>query len=206
MPFLVIKDGEQYGPYELNDLTGYVSHGSFSLTDLCWQEGWEDWQPLSAVVPRPPPPAAPTQSHTTPSAPAKQAEETLWEGHANYWRCTGKVVISIIVGLALATFTFGIGLLIMPILWWAIYAELKKTRYIVTNKRVKKEFGIFNKSTMEIRIRDIRSINVAKKGVAGLFGIGTLEFSSAGGSGVEVTFEAINNAQVIKDMVAELQD
>ena len=40
MPILVTKDGQQYGPYELAELQGYVTQGSFSLTDLCWQDGW----------------------------------------------------------------------------------------------------------------------------------------------------------------------
>jgi len=210
MPILVIKDGEQYGPYELNDLAGYVSQGSFALTDLCWQDGWADWQPLSSIISRPPPPAAPMQAQAQPqvaaSSPAKQSEDILWEGHANFWRYAGQIFWSILIGLIVAVFTFGIGLLIMPFWWWAIYAERKKRKYIVTNKRVKVEFGLFTKSTKEVRIRDIKSINVVKKGMAGLFGIGTLEFSSAGGSGVEVAFEAINNAQKIKDMVADLQD
>lgn len=61
MAIFVNKDGQQYGPYELNDLAGYVSQGSFALTDLCWQDGWADWQPLSSIISRPPPPAAPVQ-------------------------------------------------------------------------------------------------------------------------------------------------
>jgi hypothetical protein len=210
MQILVTKDGEQYGPYELSDLKEYVSQGSFTLTDLCWQDGWSDWQPISSIISRPPPPAAPVQAQAQPqvgaSSPAKQAEEILWEGHANFWRYAGQIIWSILIGLIVAAFTLGIGLIFMPFWWWAIYAERKRRKYIVTNKRVKVEFGLFTKSTKEVRIRDIKSINVVKKGMAGLFGIGTLEFSSAGGSGVEVAFEAINNAQKIKDMVADLQD
>jgi hypothetical protein len=61
MEILVNKDGQQYGPYELNDLSEYVSQGSFALTDLCWQDGWADWQPLSSIISIPPPPAAPVQ-------------------------------------------------------------------------------------------------------------------------------------------------
>jgi len=59
MAIFVNKDGQQYGPYELNDLAGYVSQGSFAFTDLCWQDGWEDWQPLSSIISRPPPPTSP---------------------------------------------------------------------------------------------------------------------------------------------------
>jgi hypothetical protein len=50
MQTVVFKDGQQYGPYDLGALTEYVGQGSFLHSDLCWQEGWEDWRPLSSVV------------------------------------------------------------------------------------------------------------------------------------------------------------
>jgi hypothetical protein len=63
MQTLVFKDGQQYGPYDLGDLIDYLGQGSFLHSDLCWQEGWEDWRPLSSVVPPPSlssPPPPPT--------------------------------------------------------------------------------------------------------------------------------------------------
>ena len=56
MQTLVTKEGQQYGPYELSKLQEYVTQGSFSLTDHCWQEGWPDWRPLSTIISSPPPP------------------------------------------------------------------------------------------------------------------------------------------------------
>ena len=76
----------------------------------------------------------------------------------------------------------------------------------MTNKRVKTEFGLFSKSTKEVLIRDIKSVNVIRKGISGIAGIGTLEFSSAGGAGVEISFEAIENAQNIKAIINDLQE
>jgi len=67
MPITVIKSGQQYGPYEFNDLTGYVSQGSFSPSDFCWQDGWEDWRPISSIIPYgghlPSPPPSPQQAN-----------------------------------------------------------------------------------------------------------------------------------------------
>jgi hypothetical protein len=210
MAIFVNKDGQQYGPYELNDLSGYVAQGSFATTDLCWQEGWEEWKPLSTLVSSTPPVVPPPTSAPNPpavSAPnQKQSEEVLWTGHANIWRYAGQFVVSLVVGITLGIITAGPGLLILPLWWGAIYLDRKKRRYIVTNKIVKVEFGMFSKSTKEVRIRDIKAVNVVKRGIAGLFGIGTLEFSSAGGAGVEVAFEGIENAQKIKDLVTGLQE
>lgn len=210
MAIFVNKDGQQYGPYELNDLSGYVSQGSFATTDLCWQEGWEEWKPLSTLVssttPVVPPPASAPNPSTVSASNQKQSEEVLWTGHANIWRYAGQFVVSLVVGIPLGIATLGLGLLLLPLWWGAIYLDRKKRRYIVTNKIVRVEFGMLSKSTKEVRIRDIKAVNVVKRGIAGLFGIGTLEFSSAGGSGVEVAFQGIENAQKIKDLVTSLQE
>jgi hypothetical protein len=50
MPYLVSKDGQQFGPFELDELTRYVQEGSILLTDHCWQEGWDQWFPIHSVV------------------------------------------------------------------------------------------------------------------------------------------------------------
>lgn len=44
MPILVLRNNEQFGPFELDELTSYVQAGNFLLTDYCWQEGWEEWR------------------------------------------------------------------------------------------------------------------------------------------------------------------
>jgi len=177
--------------------------------DLCWQEGWADWQPISSIISRPPPPAAQTQSTPQLSdvgSTTKKEEYIIWEGHATLWLYAGSIFWSIVVTLLLAFFTLGIGIVLAPIWWLAIYFERKKRKYIVTSKRVKVEFGLFAKSSNEIRIKDIRNLNIVKKGLAGLFGIGTLELSSSGGSGIEVSFPAIDNAAAIKEMINDMQD
>jgi len=58
MPLLVFKDGQQFGPFELDELTAHVQDGAFFLTDHCWQEGWDDWHPIHSVIRLPAP--APT--------------------------------------------------------------------------------------------------------------------------------------------------
>lgn len=53
MSILIFKDGQQYGPYDLNDIQEQVTQGAFGTSDLCWQEGWEDWRPLSYILGKP---------------------------------------------------------------------------------------------------------------------------------------------------------
>lgn len=78
--------------------------------------------------------------------------------------------------------------------------------YRVTNRRVEARTGLLSKSSQEIRIGDIRSINVIKSGLSGFFSIGTVVFSSAGGTGEDVVFRQIWRAHGVKDLVRRLQD
>jgi hypothetical protein len=85
MKLLVLKDGEQYGPYEQTELEGYVQQGSFSLSDLCWQESWEDWKPLSSIISRPPPnpsPGSPPPMNPV-QQPTRQEETVFSDGAIN---------------------------------------------------------------------------------------------------------------------------
>jgi hypothetical protein len=213
--FLVLKDQQQYGPYDVADLQSYVRQGSFALTDLCWQEGWPEWRPVAAVVTVPPPP--PSRSAPPPpvgvaaegvsaNSVSSRKEETLWEGHTTWWKYARGIFWTVILALIAAIFTLGLSLLVIPFFLALFYFERKRRRYFVTSKRVKAEWGLVVKSSAEVRIKDIRATNVVRRGLSGLFGIGTLEFCSAGGGGVEVTFQAIHNAQSVKDIVTGLQD
>lgn len=60
MPILVLRNNEQFGPFELDELTRYVQAGNFLLTDYCWQEGWEEWRQLDFIVSLPAPTPVPT--------------------------------------------------------------------------------------------------------------------------------------------------
>ena len=58
MKIVVSNNGEHHGPYELNILEEFVEQGAFSLTDMCWQEGWAEWRPLASIISRPSPQAS----------------------------------------------------------------------------------------------------------------------------------------------------
>ena len=45
----ISRDGEQFGPYTLEDANSYLAQGSLLPTDQAWYEGAPDWMPLSQV-------------------------------------------------------------------------------------------------------------------------------------------------------------
>jgi uncharacterized membrane protein YdbT with pleckstrin-like domain len=146
-------------------------------------------------------------------------EEVLWSGSVSQWHYVGKwFVVILLVGGSIATFlspfstdetaswiirgVLALGALILLI--WIIF-DRSKRKYAVTNKRVSVEYGIISKTSNEIRIQDIRSINLTMKGLPGFAGIGRLEFSSAATDDAEVVFWNVPGAEKLRDMVRSLQ-
>lgn len=71
-------EGNDLGPYSLEDLQGYFAAGNINRETLVWTEGFDNWYPAGQVqgllpeeaVAPPPVPPAPQVAPTPPSAPA----------------------------------------------------------------------------------------------------------------------------------------
>jgi hypothetical protein len=72
-------------------------------------------------------------------------------------------------------------------------------------RRIEVITGLVARSSREVRIEDIRSINVTCRGLGGIIGIGTVDFLTSGDT-PEVSFDRVWAAKKIKDLVRRLQD
>lgn len=77
--------------------------------------------------------------------------------------------------------------------------------YHIRPRRIEVTTGFIARSSREVRIEDIRSINVTCRGLLGILGIGTVDFLTSGDT-PEITFERIWAARKIKKLVRKLQD
>jgi hypothetical protein len=77
--------------------------------------------------------------------------------------------------------------------------------YHIRPRRIEVTTGFLARSSREVRIEDIRSINVTCRGILGMFGIGTVDFLTSGDT-PEVSFERVWAARKIKALVRRLQD
>ena len=151
---------------------------------------------------------------------APNSEQPLWQGSVSHFHYLGKWLLAVILFVALcgsfllrfpdsvAATLWGcravlLALAIVLVLW--IQLDRRRRRYAVTNKRVSVEYGIVNKSSNEVRIQDVRSINLRNAGLSGLLGIGTVEFSSAATDDADVIFWNISDAEKVRDLVRSLQ-
>ncbi len=59
MALFVTKNGQTFGPHETEEIAIFLGTGDFLPDDYCWQEGWNEWRPISSVLPDRPAPAEP---------------------------------------------------------------------------------------------------------------------------------------------------
>jgi len=96
------------------------------------------------------------------------------------------------------------GFLLLFPLWAKLRAKFF-SRYYVTLDSVIEEHGLLSRKSSEIRIRDIRNMVVEQTLVDRIVGVGTLFFSSAAGSHVEVRFIDVSRPRRVGDLVRAIQ-
>jgi uncharacterized membrane protein YdbT with pleckstrin-like domain len=121
--------------------------------------------------------------------------DVLWEGHPSHWHYLGWWVLGVLLVPVLVGFF---------VIWWILLARRRRT-YTVATGRVMVEWGWLVRNSREIRIQDIRSIEVRKRGLSGLLAVGDVEFSSAARDEAEVVFHAIPGVDRVRDLVRGLQ-
>lgn len=158
---------------------------------------------------------------TPTSTETHHAEEVLWTGRRSQWFYLGYWLLGLLVAAGLAVGAYYYHERFQPA-WWhpwmyagaalplliaAIAVGLARgnRRYRITNRRVISETGRVVRDSSELRIQDIRSINVLKSGSTGLLGIGKVEFSSAATDDADVIFYEIGGVDTVRDLVRKLQ-
>jgi len=152
-------------------------------------------------------------SHGRPTAsPARLASNRLlYAGHPsvlNYPLALGALVLGITGGIWVYRIDPNLTLagLALAVAGLVRLSFVRFTHdYHIRPRRIEVTTGFIARSSREVRIEDIRSINVTCRGLLGLFGIGTVDFLTSGDT-PEITFERIWAAQKIKKLVRKLQD
>lgn len=75
--------------------------------------------------------------------------------------------------------------------------------YTITADTIESSHGIVARSVQSIRLQDLRNVNVRQTFMQRLLGVGDVEFSSAGGAGIEVVFYGVPDPIGIKDRVQQ---
>lgn len=116
-------------------------------------------------------------------------EEVLWAGKPSKKSLYG----AYIVGLFLIPL-LGFGLLVIA----SAYLTRENTDHVVTTKSVYKKTGILSRSVTEIEYEKVQNTSYSAGPVGRYLGYGTVEISTAGGSGVEMSLRGVEDPQDVQ--------
>ncbi len=86
MEIFIHRDGQQHGPYTVEDIKGHLASGSIKPEELGWHEGLADWKPVGTLIANSPAPAFPTAPAPASAAPAAQDPKAEDESPGSKWK------------------------------------------------------------------------------------------------------------------------
>jgi hypothetical protein len=144
----------------------------------------------------------------------RESEELLYMGHPS-WLSFPKalLIVAVCIGSAVYFYQHNVNFewITLPgsiagLVLLFVALDRTTTTYFVTTKRVEMEFGILGRNTKEVRICDIRAIDVVQHGFGAIVGLGTVRFDSSASATPEVCFKNVRKPHDLKQLVRELQE
>ncbi|WP_408958350.1 PH domain-containing protein [Natrinema sp. 74] len=123
-------------------------------------------------------------------------EELLWAGGPDRRALIPGIAIGIPLSIIL------IGLVIIA----SEYLRVTNTHYVVTNRALYKKTGILSRDVKRIEHEKVQDISYSQSALGTHFGYGDVEVSTAGGSGVELSFDAVPDPKGVQQRISERID
>lgn len=118
-------------------------------------------------------------------------EEIIWSGKPH----KSSLVPALIVGLPLALLL--VGILIIA----AAYFNRENTQYVVTTDALYKKTGIISRDVQRIDFGKVQNTSYSQGFFGSQFGYGSVDISTAGGSGVEMQIQSIPEPRQVQELV-----
>jgi uncharacterized membrane protein YdbT with pleckstrin-like domain len=123
---------------------------------------------------------------------------TLEDGESIQWASTPhkySLVPAFIIGIPLSLVLIGIPLLV------GSYLQYTNTNYVVTNRGLYSKRGILSRDVQQIGFDKVQNISYSQSALGSSFGYGSVEISTAGGSGVELEFRSIPDPASVQELI-----
>ncbi|WP_266079959.1 PH domain-containing protein [Haladaptatus caseinilyticus] len=124
---------------------------------------------------------------------ADEGEEILWAGKQHSY----SLVPAFVVGVPLSIVV--VGLVIIS----SAYLSYQNTNYVVTNMALYKKTGVLSRNVQRIEFDKVQDTSYRQSFFGAQFGYGTVDISTAGGSGVEMSFDDIDDPQDLQSLINE---
>jgi uncharacterized membrane protein YdbT with pleckstrin-like domain len=128
---------------------------------------------------------------------------TLEDGESIQWASTPhkySLVPAFIIGIPLSLILVGIPILV------GSYLQYTNTNYVVTNRGLYSKRGILSRDVQQIGFDKIQNISYSQSALGSSFGYGSVDISTAGGSGVELKFRSIPDPASVQELIAREVD
>ena len=128
---------------------------------------------------------------------------TLEDGESIQWASTPhrySVVPAFGIGIPLSLVLVGIPILV------GSYLQYTNTNYVVTNRGLYSKRGILSRDVQQIGFDKVQNISYSQSVLGSSFGYGSVNVSTAGGSGVELKFRSIPDPASVQELIAREVD
>lgn len=142
--------------------------------------------------------SAPDDDDALPTWLSLDPDETVeWVGEPAFV----SVVPAILVGILFVPF-LGIGLLVIV----GAVLSVKNTDYVATSESLYVKRGILSTNIESVGLDKIQNTEYRQSFLGTQFGYGSIDVSTAGSSGAEITFRAVADAATIRELVNRLSN
>ncbi len=203
MEYYLLTPTGQEGPYQEAELLDLLAAGEMSPEERCVQEPSGQERSLGEWFEVISPPDSPM--------PPRLGNAVHWSGRPSVLAALGPWLLAVVaVWLATvwqrsAAWVLPGGLMLAAGALGVVLARASRWQFLITEQRVEARHGWFQPDSWEMRLTDIRTINVRHDGLAGLCGIGRIAFASGAREAEEVVFQGVRGAAGIQALVRQLQ-
>jgi len=107
------------------------------------------------------------------------------------------VVPGLIIGIPLSLVLIGIPIIV------ASYLQYTNTNYVVTNKGLYSKRGILSRDVQQVGFDKVQNISYSQSAIGSSLGYGSVDVSTAGGSGVELQFRNIPDPAGVQELIGK---
>ena len=153
-----------------------------------------------------------------------EGEDVVWSGQPRLRRIVSNVVTFVVWSLAAFAAAFVLTAVLnveLPVpdraVWavaalWALlqavspvraYLRTKNTDYLLTDENVYKKTGVWSENVTRIGVGDVQNTQLKKSFFGNVFDYGTILLSTAGGSGVEMSIEDLDDPDELRTELRE---
>ena len=120
-------------------------------------------------------------------------EEVVWADTAHPY----SLVPTLLVGIPLSLVLVGIPLVA------GTYLSHRNTHYVVTTKALYRKSGVFSRSVQRIEFDKVQDTSYRQSFFGTRFGYGSVDVSTAGGSGIEMSFRDVAEPRRVQTLLNE---